>query len=165
MTPKTFIALAVFFACLSGSLVMAQERAPAEPAAARAAAVPPPLPYGEPISLEKAKLAVAAAESEAVRRGFTPTLAVVEPSGELVLVEKGTGGGYGTLDVAISRARSAARYRTSTADYDYRRALPPGMVSGLGGMPIVIGNRIVGAIGQAGAPGDALVQAAVTAVR
>ena len=157
MSGKIILAVAACV-CVMAMPGWAQDTNPA-PAAPR-----PVPPYGTPITLEQAKTAVAAAEAEAKRMGVVPTLAVVEPSGEIVLLEKGTGTSYGTAEVALEKARSAARFRAPTANFDNTRALPPGMVSGLGGIPIVVDGRIIGAIGTAGAPGDSMAKAAVAAV-
>ena len=48
--------------------------------------------------------------------------------------------------------------------YDNTRVYPAGMVTGLGGVPIVVGGKVIGAIGTAGGPGDAMAKAGAAAV-
>ena len=160
------LAAAVSTLALCSSSAWAQPvPAAAQPAAARPAGGPLPS-YGPVISLEQAKIAVAAAEAEAHRLNVpAPALAVVEPSGDIVLLEKGTGASYGAVDAALEKARSAGRYRLATPPFDNTRSFPSGFVTGLGGVPLIVNGRIVGAIAQGGVPGDALVKAAAAALQ
>ena len=68
-----------------GAPVLAQAPAPIRiPGAPPPPARPAVLGYGPPITLEQARVVIAAAEAEAARRRVSATLAVVEPSGALV---------------------------------------------------------------------------------
>ena len=71
-------------------------------------------PYGAPISLENAKKTAAAALAEARRAQRTPVVAIVDIAGDLVYFEKVDGAQTGSVDIAIAKARSAARYKRST---------------------------------------------------
>ncbi len=118
-------------------------------------------PYGAPISLENAKKTAAAALAEARRAQRTPVVAIVDIAGDLVYFEKVDGAQTGSVDIAIAKARSAARYKRST-EWFYDQLAAGG--SGLrilrsegampmrGGIPLVIDGRIVGAIGVSGGP-------------
>ena len=61
-----------------------------------AAAAPPaaPPPYGEPITLELAKKIAAAAEAEAKKLNLNDAIAIVEPNGTLVYLQKMDGTQY-----------------------------------------------------------------------
>ena len=158
--PKTTTLIAAAIAALVAGGALAQA-----PAAAPAAPRAPAPPYGAPITLEQAKAAIAAMEAEARKTGGAPTLAVVEPSGEIVIVEKGQGQSYGTVDIALGKARSAARFRAATLAFDPNRDFTtPGMHTGLGGVPIVVDGKIIGGIGQSGVGGDALAKVGVAAL-
>jgi glc operon protein GlcG len=137
--------------------------AQAAPAQADRFAVPAPplLPYGPRITLDQAKKVAAAAQAEAKKRGLSATIAVVEPSGDLVYFEKADNGSYSAMDVAVGKARSAARWRRSTK-YDSDRlglgvdevlALP-GVMPALGGEVIVVDGHIIGGIGETSGRGE-----------
>lgn len=113
--------------------------------------------YGSPIGLEQAKRVIAAAERAARERNFAMAFAVVEPSGSLLLFQKMDGTQYGSEVVAQEKARTAARFRRPTKAFEEsvaggRTAVLslPGVVAIEGGTPILIGGRIVGALGVSG---------------
>lgn len=127
------------------------------PAAAPAAAPSPPA-YGAPISLAEAEALIDRAVAASTARGFRMAIAIVEPSGELVAFARMDDTQYGSIHVALKKATSAARYRTSTAVMEERVAA--GRLVSLanedtlpiaGGVPIVVDGKIVGAIGVSGA--------------
>lgn len=116
-----------------------------------------PIPYGAPISLEQARNIVASARQAADQRRFSMAFAVVEPGGQLVLFEKMDGTQYGSEVVAQEKARTAARFKRPTKAFSDAVAAGrvavlslPGAVAIEGGVPIVIGGRIVGALGVSG---------------
>jgi len=119
-----------------------------------------PNPYGAPISVDDAKRAAAPAIAEAKRNHWTIAVAVVDPSGTLVYYEKMDNTQTASADVAIDKARSAARFKRPTkamqdalaAGGDGLRVLAlQGAVPIEGGLPIVMDGKIVGAIGASGA--------------
>ena len=125
--------------------------------AAPAAAQQIPGPYGPDVTLQQAETVIAAARAEAARRNFTMAFAVVDPNGELVSFEKMDGTQNASIDVAIAKARSAARFRRPTKAFSDavtggRNAILAleGAVPIEGGVPIVRVTRVVGAIGVSG---------------
>lgn len=121
------------------------------------AAAPSP-PYGAPIGLEAAQVLIGRAVETARARGFRMAIAVVEPSGELVAFARMDDAQYGSITVAQSKARSAARFRTASSSHEERLAggrmallAIDGLVPVAGGVPILIDGRVVGAIGVSGA--------------
>jgi glc operon protein GlcG len=150
----------------AASLIMgaagASAQAPADPTAKRfIIPAPPALPYGPRITLEQAKRVAEAAQAEARRRNLHATIAVVEPSGELVYFEKADDAAYAAVDVAMGKARSAARWRRTTKFDSDRLALGveevlslPGVMPALGGEPIVLDGKIIGAIGETSGKGE-----------
>ena len=122
-----------------------------------------PNPYGAPVSLENAKKAAAAAVAEARKNNWTMAVAITDPAGELVYFEKMDGTQNGSVNVAIGKARSAARFkRPSKAFQDgvasggagLRLLGLEGAVPVEGGIPLVMDGKIVGAIGLSGATGE-----------
>jgi glc operon protein GlcG len=127
---------------------------------------PSDIPYGEPIKLESARRAIAAAEAEASRHQWKMNCAVVEPAGDLVVFEKMDGANYGSIEGAQDKARTAARWRRSTkvffdsveAGNTYVLALGPTPVEG--GFPIIVDGKLIGAIGCGGGFGNQAATAA-----
>ncbi len=109
------------------------------------------------ITLEAAKALAEAGEAEARRRGWTVAIAVVDPTGGLVLFHSLDGTQPMSQDVAIAKARTAARAKRPTKALEDgiaggRTALLslPGLVMLEGGVPVVVDGHLVGAIGVSG---------------
>jgi glc operon protein GlcG len=126
-------------------------------AAPRAPAEAPP--YGAPIDLAAARAVLAAAQAEAEAHRWRVAIAIVDSGGHLVLFERVDSTQYGSAEVAIAKARTAAAFRRpSKAFQDELAAGGAGLrLLGLtgampidGGVPLVHGGRIVGAIGVSG---------------
>jgi glc operon protein GlcG len=137
---------------------MAQQ-APAPPATPPAAAAPTPAVYGPPIGLAAAKKAMAAAEAEAAKNNWPVAIAVVDSAGQLVLLQKQDNTQYGSIDVAMDKARTANNFRRSTKVLENvvagggagLRLLSIRNMSPLeGGVPIVADGKVIGAVGVSG---------------
>ncbi len=118
-----------------------------------------PDPYGAPITLDEAKRAVAAALAEAVKNKWNMVAAIVDPSGNLVYYEKMDNAQLGSANVAIDKARSAALFKRPTKAWQDALASGgvglrilgiQGVVPVEGGIPLVAGGHIIGAIGLSG---------------
>src|SRR2546423_93209 len=118
-----------------------------------------PQPYGSPITLDDAKKAAAPALAEASRNNWAMAVAVVDAAGDLVYFEKMDATQAGSVGVALDKARSAARFKRPTKAFQdmltaggdgLRVFRIKGAVPVEGGVPIVIGGKIVGAIGVSG---------------
>jgi uncharacterized protein GlcG (DUF336 family) len=115
--------------------------------------------YGSAISVDTSKRIAAAALDEARRNGWTMAVAIVDAAGDLVYFEKMDDTQTGSVTVSQSKARSAARFKRPTKAFqDALTGTPDGLrILGIegavpveGGLPIVIGGKIVGAIGVSG---------------
>lgn len=124
---------------------------------------PPPLMYGAPIPLDAAKKAAAAAAAEARKNNWMMAIAIVDTAGELVYFEKLDGTQAASVDIALDKARSSARYKRATKAFQdelakggegLRFLALRGAVGAEGGVPIVMGGRLVGAIGVSGGTGQ-----------
>jgi glc operon protein GlcG len=137
-----------------------------------------PTPYGEPITLENAKKVAAAAAAEATKRNWSGMcISVVGPSGDLIYFEKHDNCQYASVVISQHKARTAARYRRPTVVFE--RLLGKGaffsylptlddVIASRGGNPIVVGGKIIGAIGVSGGSGsqdDVISQAGLTAMK
>lgn len=148
-TPPLAFAFALTFALAMLPALAADAPAPAAPPK-------PHPPYGAPLSLQQAKFALVAAEAEAKKNGWEMVIAIVEPSGALVLLEKMDGAQYGSLDVAERKARTAAQFRRPTSEF--QEAVKSGNLNSVftgalaieGGELLLSGGRIIGAIGVSG---------------
>ncbi len=122
-----------------------------------------PDPYGMPIGLENAKKAAAAAIAEARKNGWLMAVAITDPSGELVYFAKMDGTQTGSVNVSISKSRSAALFKRPTKVFQDMLASGGAGVRVLaleravpieGGVPLVINGEIVGGIGASGGSSD-----------
>jgi uncharacterized protein GlcG (DUF336 family) len=141
------------------------------PAAAFAQAHPM---YGSPISVDTAKTIAPAAIAEAKKNGWTMAIAIVDTHGELVYFERMDHVQQGSVDVALAKARSAARFKRPTKVFQdglaaggagMRLLALDGAVPVEGGVPLVVDGKIVGAIGASGGTSeqDGVVAAAAVA--
>ena len=118
-----------------------------------------PNPYGASITGENAKKVAAAALAEARKNNWNMAAAVVDPAGDLVYFEKLDGTQAASVNIAVEKARSSARFKRPTkalqdvvaAGGEGLRILGlPGAVPVDGGVPILMDGKIVGAIGMSG---------------
>jgi uncharacterized protein GlcG (DUF336 family) len=122
----------------------------------QAAAASPP--YGTPISVEQARVAVAAAVAEAKKNNWFYAVAIVEPSGALVYFERMDNTQYASGQIAQDRARTSALFRRPTKAFADRVAQQndlsvlslAGSNWSEGGVPIVVDGKLIGAIGASG---------------
>ena len=126
---------------------------------ATAALAQMPNGYGIAINLETAKKLAAGALAEARKNNWTMAVAVTDTNGALVYFEKMDGTQTGSVDVSQAKARTAALFKRPTKAFQdvvasggegLRVLALPGAVPIEGGLPILIGDKIVGAIGLSG---------------
>jgi uncharacterized protein GlcG (DUF336 family) len=116
-----------------------------------------PNPYGAPIPLARARAVGEAALALAGERGWRIAVAVVDPSGDLVHFARLDHTQRGSVEVAIGKARCAARFKRPTKAWEERVAGSPailgipGVLPLQGGVLLLAGGEIVGAIGVSGA--------------
>lgn len=120
----------------------------------------PNLPaYGSSITLDQARKISAAAQAEALRNGWRMVVAVMDPGGHLVLLERMDNAQFGSVQVAQDKARSAVAFRRPTKAFHdmvaaggegVRMLVMSGAVPIDGGLPILAGGAIIGGIGLSG---------------
>ena len=97
-----------------------------------------------------------AARESAQRRNAPSAIAVVDPAGDLLAFQRMDGVRPASADLAIAKARTAARLQRPTAEIEDnvnqgRTAFVTADIMALrGGMPIRANGKIVGAVGIAG---------------
>jgi uncharacterized protein GlcG (DUF336 family) len=109
------------------------------------------------LTLEAAKKAAAAAEAEAAKNKWTVVIAIVDDGGHLVYLSRIDGTQTGSIDVAIRKARTAQAFKRPTKVFEDaiaggRTALLglEGIVPLEGGVPIMVGGQMIGAVGVSG---------------
>jgi glc operon protein GlcG len=122
------------------------------------------MPYGPPISADRAAEIVAAAVAEARKspRNWKLAIAVVDPNGDLVYFYKMDDTLVASSSIAPAKARTAARFKRPTEAFfnamqtpagAWLAQLDPTLVASPGGIPLIEGGRVIGAIGCGGATG------------
>ena len=76
-----------------------------------------PMPYGPSITADVAKKLAAPAVAEAKKNNWTMAVAIVDPAGDLVYFEKMDDTQVGSTQIAIDKARSAARFKRATKTF------------------------------------------------
>jgi glc operon protein GlcG len=151
MRTVRLLSLVVMTVVLLASLPVAAQQPVAPP--------PPQIPYGTPISLEQAKKAVAAAEAESRKNQWNMVIAVLDTGGHLVMLERMDGVQLGSIGAAEDKAYSAVMYRRPTKVFQDLVAQGGANIRLLGlrgasvlegGIPIIVGGKLIGAIGVSG---------------
>ena len=119
------------------------------------------------LSLEQARACIGRGIARARELGFEVAIAVVDDAGHLVACDRMDGALWVTPEIARAKANAAAGFRSSTLDLEERftrRMLfadnvatlgDYAFVFGKGGVPVVEGGRVVGAVEVSGAvPAD-----------
>jgi glc operon protein GlcG len=131
------------------------------------------VPYGAPVSLERALSAIAIAVAEAKRHDWKMNVAVVDSGANLVAFQRMDGAQLASIQVAEHKARTAALYRRETKAFENAIQLNnspyvttlDGMIGSRGGIPLIEAGKLIGAIGCSGGAGsqDEVVCAAAAA--
>jgi uncharacterized protein GlcG (DUF336 family) len=128
-------------------------------AAASASAQAPPPAYGSSITLEQAKKVMAGAEAEAKKNNWPVVIVILDPGGNVVMLQRLDNAQWGSVDVARDKARSAVAFRRPTKVFqdaigqggvNLRLLQLTGASVLEGGIPIVVDGKIIGGIGVSG---------------
>ena len=112
---------------------------------------------GSPLTLAAATRIADAAQAEASRNQWNVVIAVLDGGGHLVHLRRMDGAQLGSVEVAQDKARSAVLFRRPTKAF--ADAVASGRVGVLrlagampieGGIPLLVGDQVVGAIGVSG---------------
>ena len=152
-------AAACLGACAAG---VAQTPAPENPLDTVPEAMPFDVPYGAPISLDQAQAAIAAAVAEAKKRHWKLNVAVVDSGSNLVAFQRMDGAQLASIAVSQHKARSAAQFRRETKAFEdaiqlkqnYYALTLDGVIASRGGIPLILGGKLIGAIGCSGGTGS-----------
>jgi glc operon protein GlcG len=165
MTLRTLTIVALGAGLLMAEAAFAQQQAaPAAPPNLDAVPdkMPFATPYGAPITMDRAQAAIQAAVAEANKRGWAINVAVVDPNGDLVAFGRMDGAQLASIAISQHKARTAARYPRPThafedgvtkAGLNYLLTLDD-VIASRGGIPLVEGGKLIGAIGCSGGTGS-----------
>jgi uncharacterized protein GlcG (DUF336 family) len=116
------------------------------------------VPYGVPISLDRAEAVIHAAVAEAKKRNWKMNVAVTDSGGNLVAFARMDGAMLASIQIAEHKARAAATFRRPTKVFEeginmmhlnYLLAFD-GVIASRGGIPLIEQGKIIGAIGCSG---------------
>lgn len=109
------------------------------------------------LTLIAAKKIAAAAEAEAAKNKWNVVIAILDDGGNLVYLQKMDDTQIGSIDVALAKAASAVKFKRPTKTFEEnlaggRQAILklPGAIPVEGGIPLMDGARVIGAIGVSG---------------
>ena len=128
-----------------------------------------PLPAGAALIMHKDlshEMALAVAEGAmqaCLAKGYATSAVVVDRDGETLVAMRGDGAGPHTVENARRKAYTANTFKQPTADYAKKLLDPasvahqqvtlPSIIAIDGGVPIKVGNDVIGAAGMSGSPG------------
>jgi uncharacterized protein GlcG (DUF336 family) len=123
--------------------------------------MPNDIPYGVPISLDRAQAAINAAVAESKKRGWKLNVAVVDSGANLVAFARMDGAQIGSIAISEHKARASAKYRRETKAFEagvqagnnYLLTLDD-VIASRGGILIMQNGQIIGAIGCSGGTGS-----------
>ncbi len=117
--------------------------------------------YGTAVTTAQAKKIAAAVIAECAANKWNIAVAVTDTAGGLVYFERMENTQNASLDIAVMKAKSAATYRRPTRAFldAINKSGPatmtlPGVVASPGGVPIMAGGKVTGAVGVSGVTGD-----------
>jgi len=116
------------------------------------------IPYGAPITAERAQSLLQAAVAEATKKGWPMNIAVVDSGANLVAFVRMNGAQLASIAIAEHKARTAAKFRRPTKAFedavqksDNRVVLSlDDVIASRGGLPLIENGKLIGAIGCSG---------------
>ena len=102
---------------------------------------------------------MAGAEAEARKNNWNVVIAIVDTGGNLVMLQRMDDAQFGSIDVAKGKAHTAVAFRRPTKAFqdliaqggvNLRLLKLEGASPLEGGVPIVVGGKIIGAVGVSG---------------
>jgi glc operon protein GlcG len=130
-------------------------------------ATPADLAMRRVLTLQTAKLVIAAAEAEATKKGWPCVIAVSDSAGYLIALDRMDDSPMlASVELAPDKARTAALFRKPSKALEDSihagrvAAVTSGFVQMAGGLPLTVDGELVGAIGVSSAQPDWDVQIA-----
>jgi len=157
MILKTLSGIAAFAAALVVARAGFAQQPPAHPLDVVPDKMPFDTPYGPAISPERADAILAAALADAKKRDWKLICSVVDSGGALVSLKRMDGAQLASIAIAEHNVRAAATVRRETTLFEnavqnnihYILSLDD-VIASRGGIPLVDGGKLIGAIGCSG---------------
>jgi glc operon protein GlcG len=116
------------------------------------------LPTRRTLTLEAARVALAASEAEALKNGWRVVIAVVDDGGHPILLARLDNAQWSSISTAVEKARAATAWKRPTRLLEEsvnngRTAfvtISQGMALLQGGVPIEVDGAVLGAVGVSG---------------
>jgi glc operon protein GlcG len=116
------------------------------------------LPTRKTLTLEAARVALAACEAEALKNGWRVVIAVVDEGGHAMLLARLDGAQWSSISTAVEKARAATAWKRPTRLLEESvnngrtafLSISQGMALLQGGVPIDLDGVVVGAVGVSG---------------
>jgi glc operon protein GlcG len=116
------------------------------------------LPTRRTLTLEAARVALAASEAEALKNGWRVVIAVVDDGGHPILLARLDNAQWSSISTAVEKARAATAWKRPTRLLEEsvnngRTAfvtISQGMALLQGGVPIEVEGAVLGAVGVSG---------------
>lgn len=102
---------------------------------------------------------MACAEAVAADHHLAVIIAIVDSAAQLVMLQRLDHAQFGSIPVAVAKAETAVKFKRPTKAFEdalaggalgQRLLAIPGLCAIDGGLPLLVGGKIVGAIGVAG---------------
>lgn len=115
------------------------------------------------LTLSDARKIMDGALAKANQKGVKVSIAVVNGEGHVITLSRMDGAGFLTPDIALGKAIAAAAFKRSSAEIqksaETRQAFFAGIstlshgrfLAGMGGLPMMQGSEVLGAVGVSGA--------------
>jgi glc operon protein GlcG len=163
ISEETFMSIRILTAALTGAMMLgfsaayAQQPVPANPLDAIPEKLPFNVPYGAPITAERAEALIHAAVAEATKRGWPLNIAVVDSGANLVAFMRMDGAMLASIAVSQHKARTAVKYRRPSKVFEesVQKGLNTAItlddaIASRGGIPLIEDGKLIGAIGCSG---------------
>jgi glc operon protein GlcG len=120
------------------------------------------IPFGTPITAERAQELIQVAVAEAKKHNWPLDIAVVDSHGDLVAFMRMDGAQLASIPISQHKARVAARFRRETVIFENAMvkqgintfATLDDVIASRGGIPLIEGGKLIGAVGCSGATGS-----------
>ena len=114
------------------------------------------------LSLGLAKTIAEAALGECKAKGYSTAVAVVDRAGQVMVILRDENASAQTADMARRKAFTARMFRTTTLEFQKRTEDPKyaaqrqvaDILALGGGVPIMMGNEVIGGVGSSGSSQD-----------
>ncbi|HEX9466601.1 MAG TPA: heme-binding protein [Alphaproteobacteria bacterium] len=162
MHTRVLASLAFAAAVLAGAAQAQQTPPAANPLDAIPDQMPFNVPYGAPITADRARAVISAAAEEAKKRGWPMNISVVDSGGNLVAFERMDGAQLASIAISEHKARTAAKFRRETKIFENGMQLSSfryiatldDVIASRGGIPLIEGGKLIGAVGCSGGTGS-----------